>query len=155
MVRKVEEEKPIPLGQVYELLKQREESGINYVQRVTAQHAENLSRNAAYSEEVLEMLQTEFDLSRLLAVQLVNLNYSKSAIISQMLNKEMYVKFLDNGVEKEIKIMVKQHEHKASSGSDEQDNSVSSINIGASPISCIALVNFGQSSICICPDLTR
>ena len=74
MVRKVEEEKPIPLGQVYELLKQREESGINYVQRVTAQHAENLSRNAAYSEEVLEMLQTEFDLSRLLAVQLVNLN---------------------------------------------------------------------------------
>ncbi len=74
MVRKVEEEKPIPLGQVYELLKQREKSGINYVQRVTAQHAENLSRNAAYSEEVLEMLQTEFDLSRLLAVQLVNLN---------------------------------------------------------------------------------
>ena len=74
MVRKVEEEKPIPLGQVYELLKQREESGINYVQRVTAQHAENLSRNAAYSEEVLEMLQTEFELSRLLAVQLVNLN---------------------------------------------------------------------------------
>ena len=74
MVRKVEDEKPIPLGQVYELLKQREESGINYVQRVTAQHAENLSRNAAYSEEVLEMLQTDFGLSRLLAVQIVNLN---------------------------------------------------------------------------------
>ncbi|MHA1976420.1 MAG: hypothetical protein ACW98F_06585 [Candidatus Hodarchaeales archaeon] len=74
MVRKVKEEKPIPLGQVYEFLQMREESGINYVQRVTAQHAENLSRNAAYSEEVLEMLQSEFELSRLLAVQLVNLN---------------------------------------------------------------------------------
>ncbi|GAH37274.1 unnamed protein product, partial [marine sediment metagenome] len=34
---------PIPLGQVFELLKMREESGINYVQRVTAQHAEKLS----------------------------------------------------------------------------------------------------------------
>ncbi len=74
MVRKVLEEKPIPLGQVYELLQLREESGINYVQRVTAQHAENLSRSAAYSEEVLEMLQTDFKLSRLLAVQMVNLN---------------------------------------------------------------------------------
>ncbi|MHA1993527.1 MAG: hypothetical protein ACW97Z_03230 [Candidatus Hodarchaeales archaeon] len=74
MVRKVKEEKPIPLGQVYEFLQMREESGINYVQRVTAQHAENLSREAAYSEEVLEMLQSEFELSRLIAVQLVNLN---------------------------------------------------------------------------------
>ncbi|PWI49453.1 hypothetical protein CEE45_01290 [Candidatus Heimdallarchaeota archaeon B3_Heim] len=74
MVRKVKEEKPIPLGQVYEFLQLREESGINYVQRVTAQHAENLSRDAAYSEEVLEMLQSEFDLTRLLAVQIVNLN---------------------------------------------------------------------------------
>ncbi len=74
MVRKVKEEKPIPLGQVYEFLQMREESGINYVQRVTAQHAENLSRKAAYSEEVLEMLQSEFKLSRLIAVQIVNLN---------------------------------------------------------------------------------
>ncbi|MHA2175186.1 MAG: hypothetical protein ACXAB2_12420 [Candidatus Hodarchaeales archaeon] len=74
MVRKVLEEKPVPLGQVYELLQLREESGINYVQRVTAQHAEKLSRNAAYSEEVLDMLQTDFNLSRLLAVQMVNLN---------------------------------------------------------------------------------
>ena len=74
MVRKIREEKPIPLGQVYELLQQREEAGINYVQRVTAQHAENLSRNAAYSEEVLELIQNDFGLSRLLAVQVVNMN---------------------------------------------------------------------------------
>ena len=74
MVRKIQEEKPIPLGQVYELLQQREEAGINYVQRVTAQHAENLSRQAAYSEEVLELIQNDFGLSRLLAVQVVNMN---------------------------------------------------------------------------------
>ena len=74
MVRKIQEEKPIPLGQVYELLQKREEAGINYVQLVTAQHAENLSRHAAYSEEVLELIQNDFGLSRLLAVQVVNMN---------------------------------------------------------------------------------
>lgn len=74
MVRKIQEEKPIPLGQVYELLQIREEAGINYVQRVTAQHAEKLSRNAAYSEEVLEAIQEEFDLPRNIAVQFVNVN---------------------------------------------------------------------------------
>ncbi|UCE14015.1 MAG: hypothetical protein JSV04_02270 [Candidatus Heimdallarchaeota archaeon] len=74
MVRKILEEKPIPLGQVYELLKVREESGINYVQRVTAQHAEKLSRNAAYLEEFIQSLQEEFDLPRILLVQIINLN---------------------------------------------------------------------------------
>ncbi len=74
MVRKILEEKPIPLGQVHELLKIREETGINYVQRVTAQHAEKLSREAAYSEKILQILQEEFDLPRILAVQIVNMN---------------------------------------------------------------------------------
>lgn len=74
MVRKILEEKPIPLGQVYELLKIREETGINYVQRVTAQHAEKLARDAAYSEEVLQTLQEEFELPRILVVQIVNTN---------------------------------------------------------------------------------
>jgi DNA-directed RNA polymerase subunit F len=88
MVRKILEEKPIPLGQVYELLTIREESGINYVQRVTAQHAEKLSRDAAYSEEVLETLQNEFGLSRLLAVQIVNLN-PKTAKDVKAITKEI------------------------------------------------------------------
>ncbi|MFX1286213.1 MAG: hypothetical protein ACFFB5_21405 [Promethearchaeota archaeon] len=68
------EEKPIPLGQVYALLKIREETGINYVQRVTAQHAEKLSRDAVYSEEVIKTLEDEFELPRILVVQIVNLN---------------------------------------------------------------------------------
>ncbi|UCG89749.1 MAG: hypothetical protein JSU57_04585 [Candidatus Heimdallarchaeota archaeon] len=74
MVRKVIEEKPIPLGQVHDLLKIREETGINYVQRVTAQHAEKLSRVAAYSEEVIQTLKDEFELPRILVVQIVNIN---------------------------------------------------------------------------------
>ena len=74
MVRKIIEEKPIPLGQVHNLLKIREETGINYVQRVTAQHAEKLSRAAAYSEKVIQILKDEFELPRILVVQIVNIN---------------------------------------------------------------------------------
>ena len=74
MVRKVLNEKPITLGQVHELLKIREETGINYVQRVTAQHAEKLSRDAAFTEEVIQALQEEFDLPRILVVQILNIN---------------------------------------------------------------------------------
>ena len=74
MVRKVLDEKPITLGQVHELLKIREETGINYVQRVTAQHAEKLSRDAAFSEEAVQALQEEFDLPRILVVQILNIN---------------------------------------------------------------------------------
>ena len=74
MSRKIIDEKPIPLGEVHRLLTIREEAGINYVQRVTAQHAEKLSREAAYSEEVIQALQEEFGLSRMVAVQIVNVN---------------------------------------------------------------------------------
>lgn len=74
MVRKVLDEKPITLGQVYELLKIREETGINYVQRVTAQHAEKLSRDAAFSEEAIQTIKEEFDLPRILVVQILNIN---------------------------------------------------------------------------------
>jgi len=99
MVRKIQEEKPIPLGQVYELLQKREEAGINYVQRVTAQHAENLSRHAAYSEEVLEMIQNDFGLSRLLAVQVVNMNPKKlldiKAVTGDKLTDDQIEKLLE------------------------------------------------------------
>jgi len=74
MVRKVLDEKPITLGQVHELLKIREETGINYVQRVTAQHAEKLSRDAAFSEQAIQALKEEFDLPRILVVQILNIN---------------------------------------------------------------------------------
>ena len=74
MVRKIVEEKPIPLGRVHELLQIREQAGINYVQRVTAQHAEKLSKEAAFSEGIITVLGSEFEIPRILAVQLVNIN---------------------------------------------------------------------------------
>ncbi|MFW9906508.1 MAG: hypothetical protein ACFFFH_19510 [Candidatus Thorarchaeota archaeon] len=98
MVRKVLDEKPITLGQVNELLKIREETGINYVQRVTAQHAEKLSRGAAFSEEVVQALQEEFDLPRILVVQILNINPKTSidvrAITSDRLSDDQIEQLL-------------------------------------------------------------
>ena len=108
MVRKIQEEKPIPLGQVYELLQIREEAGINYVQRVTAQHAEKLSRNAAYSEEVLEALQSEFELPRNIAVQFVNVNPQTvtdvKAVTRDRLSDEQVEKLLERYSEFVLKL---------------------------------------------------
>jgi DNA-directed RNA polymerase subunit F len=99
MARKILEEKPIPLGQVFELLQIREEAGINYVQRVTAQHAEKLSRNSAYAEEVIKTLQTEFNIPRIQVVQLVNLNPKTSvdvqAVTGDSLSEDQIEKFLE------------------------------------------------------------
>ena len=103
MVRKILEEKPIPLGQVYDLLTIREEAGINYVQRVTAQHAEKLSRDAAYSEEVLQALQDEFGLSRMIAVQIVNTNPRVAtdikAVTGALLSKDEIERLLERYLE--------------------------------------------------------
>ncbi|MFW9853834.1 MAG: hypothetical protein ACFFFG_02150 [Candidatus Thorarchaeota archaeon] len=99
MVRKILEEKPIPLGRVHELLLIREQAGINYVQRVTAQHAEKLSKDAAYSEEILSALMTEFDIPRILAVQLVNINpktpVDVRGVLGERLNNDQIERLLE------------------------------------------------------------
>ena len=126
MVRKIQEEKPIPLGQVYELLQQREEAGINYVQRVTAQHAENLSRNAAYSEEVLEMIQNDFGLSRLLAVQVVNLNPKKTLDIKAVTTDRLTDDQIEELLEKYtgFVLAIKAATAKATSEEDEKSSDI-------------------------------
>lgn len=100
MVRKILEEKPIPLGQVHELLKIREETGINYVQRVTAQHAEKLSRDAAYSEKILQSLQEEFDLPRILAVQIVNTNPKTTVDVQAVTGTQLSVDQIEQLLER-------------------------------------------------------
>jgi DNA-directed RNA polymerase subunit F len=128
MVRKILEEKPIPLGQVYDLLTIREESGINYVQRVTAQHAEKLSRDAAYSEEVIEALQNEFSLSRILAVQIVNINPKNStdvrAITKDILSAEKIEQLLERYSEFVTRVAATA---KDEADSDEEDEEASEI----------------------------
>ena len=126
MVRKIQEEKPIPLGQVYELLQQREEAGINYVQRVTAQHAENLSRGAAYSEEVLEMIQTDFGLSRLLAVQIVNMNPKTTLDIKAVTGEKLTDVQIEELLEKYtgFVLAIKDATAKATSEEDEESSDI-------------------------------
>jgi len=126
MVRKIQEEKPIPLGQVYELLQQREEAGINYVQRVTAQHAENLSRGAAYSEEVLEMIQTDFGLSRLLAVQVVNMNPKTTLDIKAVTGEKLTDVQIEELLEKYtgFVLAIKAATAKATSEEDEESSDI-------------------------------
>ena len=74
MSRKIIDEKPIPLGEVHRLLTIREEAGINYVQRVTSDHAAKLSKGAGFAEEVVQQIQESFDLTRMTIVQILNLN---------------------------------------------------------------------------------
>ena len=128
MVKKILEEKPIPLGQVYDLLTIREESGINYVQRVTAQHAEKLSRDAAYSEEVIEALQNEFSLSRILAVQIVNINPKNStdvrAITKDILSAEKIEQLLERYSEFVTRVAATA---KDEADSDEEDEEASEV----------------------------
>ena len=126
MVRKIQEEKPIPLGQVYELLQQREEAGINYVQRVTAQHAENLSRNAAYSEEVLEMIMNDFGLSRLLAVQVVNMNPKTTLDIKAVTGEKLTDVQIEELLEKYtgFVLAIKAATAKATSEEDEESSDI-------------------------------
>lgn len=126
MVRKIQEEKPIPLGQVYELLQQREEAGINYVQRVTAQHAENLSRGAAYSEEVLEMIQNDFGLSRLLAVQVVNMNPKTTLDIKAVTGEKLTDVQIEELLEKYtgFVLAIKAATAKATSEEDEESSDI-------------------------------
>ena len=126
MVKKILEEKPIPLGQVYDLLTIREESGINYVQRVTAQHAEKLSRDAAYSEEVIEALQNEFSLSRILAVQIVNINPKNStdvrAITKDILSAEKIEQLLERYSEFVTRVAASAKDEADSDEEDEADS---------------------------------
>ncbi len=130
MVRKIIEEKPIPLGQVHELLQIREEAGINYVQRVTAQHAEKLSRDAAYTEEVLEALQSEFNLSRSLAVQLVNINPKTQsdvkAVTRDRLSNEQIQKLLERYLEflTQISSSMPPRDSKVQKESDEESEEI-------------------------------
>jgi DNA-directed RNA polymerase subunit F len=125
MVRKILEEKPIPLGQVFKLLQIREEAGINYVQRVTAQHAEKLSRNAAYTEEIIKTLQSEFNIPRIQVVQLVNLNPKTSvdvqAVTGNGLSDEQIEKLLEHYSEFVTKIQASAEDSGKIKDSEAQD----------------------------------
>ncbi|MHA2364710.1 MAG: hypothetical protein ACXAC7_12200 [Candidatus Hodarchaeales archaeon] len=73
MSRKVLSEKPITLERVRDLLKQRESNAeLNYIQRVTLEYAHKFSRHFPQSEEMLELLGEQFNISREEGIQLIN-----------------------------------------------------------------------------------
>jgi DNA-directed RNA polymerase subunit F len=70
---RISTEEPIPLAEVEKRLKQREEAApLNYIQRITLDHAHRFSDQRA-GKDLIDMLMETFKLERLVAVQLVNL----------------------------------------------------------------------------------
>ncbi|MFW9917176.1 MAG: hypothetical protein ACFFGZ_16335 [Candidatus Thorarchaeota archaeon] len=73
MSHRVSSEDPVPLAEVEKRLKRREEAApLNYIQRVTLDHAHRFSDARAGKELVTDLMGT-FELDRLIAVQIVNL----------------------------------------------------------------------------------
>lgn len=73
MSHRVSSEDPVPLAEVEKRLKSREEAApLNYIQRVTLDHAHRFSDVRAGKELVTQLMDT-FELDRLIAVQIVNL----------------------------------------------------------------------------------
>ena len=75
MSRKILSEKPISLERVKDLLKFRGESAdLNYIQRVTLEYAQKFSKHFPNSEEMLDILNERYEISREKGIQLINMN---------------------------------------------------------------------------------
>ena len=75
MSRKILSEKPISLERVKDLLKFRgEKAELNYIQRVTLEYAQKFSKHFPNSEEMLDILNERYEISREKGIQLINMN---------------------------------------------------------------------------------
>ena len=75
MSRKILSEKPISLERVKDLLKFRgEKAELNYIQRVTLEYAQKFSKHFPNSEEMLDILNEKYEISREKGIQLINMN---------------------------------------------------------------------------------
>ena len=75
MSRKILSEKPISLERVKDLLKFRgEKADLNYIQRVTLEYAQKFSKHFPNSEEMLDILNERYEISREKGIQLINMN---------------------------------------------------------------------------------
>jgi DNA-directed RNA polymerase subunit F len=89
MSRKILSEKPISLERVKDLLKFRgEQAELNYIQRVTYEYAHKYSKHFPNSEEMLDTLNREFEISRDKGIQLINMNPKKVDEISLVLDEK-------------------------------------------------------------------
>jgi len=69
---RVSSENPVPLTEVEKILKEREEiAPLNYIQRVTLDHAHRFSDMRA-GKNLADLIMDTFELDRLVSVQIVN-----------------------------------------------------------------------------------
>ena len=98
MSRKILSEKPISLERVRDLLRYRGESAeLNYIQRVTLEYAQKFSKHFPNSEEMLDILNERFEISRDKGIQLINMN-PKEVEELQLVLDEKYTEDIKNEI---------------------------------------------------------
>ena len=104
MSRKILSEKPISLERVKDLLKFRgEQAELNYIQRVTYEYAHKFSKHFPNSEEMLDTLNQEYEISRDKGIQLINMNPKKieemSLVLDEKYSDEVKTEILNKFIE--------------------------------------------------------
>jgi len=100
MPREIRSEKPIPLANVRRLLEQREEEApLNYVQRVTLEHAMRFSKPLANSETLIKSIVEKFALSERAVIQILNLDPQTpldiETVVGEKLNNKEKLELLE------------------------------------------------------------
>lgn len=105
MSRKILSERPVSLERVKHLLGARSESGeLNYIQRVTLEYAHKFSRHFPHSEEMIELLGENYQISREEAIQLINSDPKRVEEVTLILEDRV-----DESMKKEIVNLFKEH----------------------------------------------
>lgn len=116
MPPKILSEKPITLEEVRDFLRTRGEAAdLNYIQRITFDYTHNYSMHFPNSIEFLEMLGREFNLTREIGIQLININPKTSDDLSLVLEDKL------TSEEKETLLSLFE-EHRAKYGSLIEEN---------------------------------
>ncbi|MHA2231163.1 MAG: hypothetical protein ACXAB4_01555 [Candidatus Hodarchaeales archaeon] len=99
MSHHISSEESVSLVEVEKRLKQREEAApLNYIQRVTLDHAHRFSDRRA-GNDLADLLMSNFELDRLVAVQLVNICPKSlidvTAVLGESVDEAIRQKILD------------------------------------------------------------
>lgn len=117
MSRKVLSEKPITLEKVHDLLKQRETSHeLNYIQRVTLEYALKFSKHFPHSEEMLDILGEQYNISREDGIQLINSNPERIEEIKLILGDQ-----LSDEIKQEILRLFKENKERYSDSDTDEE----------------------------------
>lgn len=99
MSHHISSEESVSLAEVEKRLKQREEAApLNYIQRVTLDHAHRFSDRRA-GNDLADLLMSNFELDRLVAVQIVNICPKSlidvTAVLGESVDETVRQKILD------------------------------------------------------------